>query len=203
MEGEDVAAWAAINNTFTRPFDVGGEGGWYWTGVLFQLGDFTYQGDMQGTAKKRVQFYKGNVKLDYELTSEDFKGDKPVWVNAQPRAIPIEHPPMDLTHFYKAFPASDEPWKLHHYLDPFKGGILCWENRAHGFILETSPLKIVNRRYSFWFQGGAFEVRVNQGGTWVENDDLKAVDHIVLRVDDDSPPGQNMNPPQGTEGGGD
>jgi len=195
IKQENIAAWAAINNTFAHPEETGNYGNWYWTGVLFQLGTFTHQGDIRYESNKQIEV-DGTLMLDSAGLE-----DKRTWVDIRPVGSPDGDPPMALKDFYRAFPSEERPWSLHHYLDPYPGGIIVWD--VNGFTLSVEKGsgaagdEAYHRKYTFTFPG-EYRYRIHQEGTWIVGDETNfdGVKEVTLSAKKISPPGQNMNPPQ-------
>ena len=120
---EDVAAWMAINNAFSR---VGNED-WdpaekYWNGVLIQLGDY----ESIALPREPMEVFhsiifeeEGTTVLT--LTREDFL-DHLLWVNIvardedDDRDDPMTEQDLDRLKL-------DPPSRLHRYLHPIWGGV--------------------------------------------------------------------------------
>ena len=152
LETENVGAWMAINNAFT--FDWGdsasmgrhvSRGGRnlknsraYWNGVLVQLGRFWGADDhqlMEGFTD--IQFCSNNdVKL--ALKPEDFQGDSIVWINivSDKKTAEAPVPLQDFRQWSKLGQIKekkvfDRPSTLHHYLEPYPGGITLWHEDGY------------------------------------------------------------------------
>lgn len=155
LQSENVGVWMAINNAFT--FDWGDSGraargrkpdaaDAYWNGVLFQFGRFWgAQKDQLMEGFKTIEFMSGG-KTKLMLTPNDFRGDNIVWINIVKRGA--RRNPVELEDFRGWIKLGEikekddfvRPKTLHHYLEPYPGGMTLWH--ADGYTIKAH-----DRRY--------------------------------------------------------
>ena len=198
ISDEDVGAWMAINNAFTR---IGNED-WpirkkYWNGVLIQLGD------LLSIAKPRepinifrsVVFFKGKTKIT-EVTRKQFE-DHEMWINIVAKGRARRDPPMttyDLGRL-KLVPPS----KLHDQLIPLSGGITFWQDRGGGYTMTSATKDDITEPHTMFtfdiVSPIGFEITIYKNGHEVSLD-LSGVDNIDITHCHDCGHGGHHNPPQ-------
>ena len=147
IESENVGAWMAINNAFTfewgRPVSEKKalppgrrsptlDSKAYCNGILVQLGKFwrVEDGELM-SGFHQIEFWNGKKLVGF-LNQLDLTGESPVWINIVARKKRPDEP-VRLHDFRERMKLGepketgfDPPEELHHYLEPYPGGITLW-----------------------------------------------------------------------------
>lgn len=165
LQSENVGAWMAINNAFT--YDWGSSTSrspgaraphsheFYWNGVLVQLGKLrNIENDELMEGFKEIQFW-GKSGLIGILAPRDFEGGNIVWINIVKKGSRQE--PVPLRAFRERFKLGEiresgfaRARSLHHYLQPYPGGITLWHEDGYEVAASFSE----NRHMSHTFKLG-------------------------------------------------
>ena len=148
LESENVAAWMAVNNAFTfawgTPVTTKTPGRRdanrpesYWNGVLIQLGKFRcIEDDELLDGFKRIDFFSGKRRVGF-LEPTDFQNGNIVWINIVNRGGRKDEP-VPLAAFRERLKLGQIKGEsfaranpLHHYLQPYPGGITIWNESGY------------------------------------------------------------------------
>jgi hypothetical protein len=196
IEDDRVAAWSAINNTFTMQEQVDPRRLYDRVrhGMLIQVGSFQRWPDkflMDRLKSIECKPGKAGVKLGkVEIVDPGLTW----WINIKQGA----GDPMTYEDLKKLRILPEQPQPtLHMFFAPYPGGITIWPAKGLTVRMEIKKLrKMTQQNFSCTFSlTGAVTVELWKNG--VKAQDRKDVKEIRITSEDSKPePGQNYNPPE-------
>jgi hypothetical protein len=197
IEDEDAATWIVINNTFNKPLDWDPLRG-YWSGVLFQLGEYTpWNGGPSSILDEVCIISTGSGKTCY--ANQEFV-DSEMWINIVNRGneqYPSEEP-VTVNELDYLFLLDDDgkPKSFHKYFIPYRGGITLWANRLRGWDLEAEPVGQHNRFTFSWSPELQQKVEVWRDRGAEPESVWTDVHRITVTYQEGPQHGNQKNPPQ-------